>query len=101
MGRFFVFLLGVAVGAAGMFGGMNYHLVKASDGIHVVPKVTAELEDAYVDIREFDKEDWDEHRSLAIALVKAEKSDLIGDNFMYELQNSVNNVLEGLRARNE
>jgi len=37
------FLFGVAVGAGGMFASHTYHLVRAEDGFHIVPKLTPQF----------------------------------------------------------
>lgn len=99
MGRFGSFLLGLVLGGAAVFGSLKYHIVHAEKGVHFVPKLYANLDDIYVDIREFDLDDWNEHKSLAAAIVKADKSDLLGesvaDQLTGQLQDSVDGLLEG------
>ena len=79
MSRFFAFVLGIAVGAFGHYAALNYHLVRADDGFHVIPKVAPQMGDAYVDIRQFDLSDWNDNKTLAMAIVRAEKSSLLKD----------------------
>ena len=74
------FLLGFLLGAGLMYAAIMFHVVRANDGFHFVHKLEAGFTDIYVDIREFTVVDWNEHRSLAAALVRAEKADLFGDS---------------------
>lgn len=82
MNRFTSFLAGMVVGATGLFVSMNYYVVRASDGTHFVPKIAAKIEFPYYDIRNYDLQDWQNHQALALALVKAKKSDVLqGSSF--------------------
>lgn len=99
MGRAASFVLGAVVGAAAAVGALKYHVVQAEDGLHLVPKVTAEFGDVYVDIRSFDFNDWNEHRGLAAALVKADKSHLIEDTSLNVFRQSLNDALDGLTSK--
>ncbi len=90
------FLAGLVVGAMGMYGAMTHHVVRAVDGWHWVPKSPPCLSQTYVDIREFQARDWNEHRSLAAALVKADKANLISSSSLRGLQNSTREALDSL-----
>ncbi len=96
MGRFGSFLLGVVVGAAAVFGTLKYHVVYADNGVHIVPKVIAGFDDIFVDIRGFGLSDWAEHKSLAAALAKAGKGELLQDAAVNQIEESVDSFLEGL-----
>lgn len=96
MARLGSFAFGVFVGAGLVFGSLKYHAVRAADGVHVVPKISASFEDAYVDIREFGPLDWDSHRTLAAALVKDDKEGLIADSAAQSLRTSLRSALDGL-----
>ena len=96
MGRLGTFLFGVAVGAGLVFGTLKYHVLRAHDGMHVVPKVASTFEDAYVDVRQFGPSDWTEHRTLTAGLIQANKEDLIGDTAAYSLRASLRSALDGL-----
>ncbi|NLF72092.1 MAG: hypothetical protein GX575_23925 [Candidatus Anammoximicrobium sp.] len=96
MGRLGTFLFGVMVGAGLVYGSLKYHVLRAHDGWHVVPKVVSSFEDAYVDIRPFGPTDWNEHRTLMAGLIKANKENLIGDTATYNLRNSLRSALDGL-----
>jgi hypothetical protein len=95
MGRFGAFLFGVLVGAGLVFGAMKYHVVRARDGVHFIPKVTSGFRDAYVDIREFQVADWQEHRHLAMALIKADRGDLMDDAATFQLRETLDGWLQG------
>jgi hypothetical protein len=96
MRALFIFLLGVSFGAGGMFVVRTYHVVRADDGFHLVPKVTAQFNDAYIDIRNFDLRSWDDHRPLAVALVKANKPQLVTQGAGESLRHAARNVLDVL-----
>ena len=74
------FILGILLGAGLMYAAIMFHVVRADDGFHFVPKLEAGFSDIYVDTREFTLADWNDHRSLALALARAEKADLFGDS---------------------
>jgi len=93
------FLFGVAVGAGGMFASHTYHLVRAEDGFHIVPKLTPQFGDTYVDIRHFDLRAWDQHRPLAVALVKANKPQLVTQGAGESLRHAAKGVLDMLDGR--
>lgn len=80
MSRLTSFLLGIVVGAAGLFISENYYVVRSMEGVHLVPKVAAKLEFPYRDIRQYTVEDWKKNVSLGAAIVKADKSELMVDS---------------------
>jgi hypothetical protein len=77
MRRWGTFLLGVGVGVVLLYLVLNYHLIKARDGLHLVPKVDAQLAGTYVDIRNFGIRDWADHPEILLALKQAHRDDLI------------------------
>jgi hypothetical protein len=97
MNRVGAFLLGLAIGVVLTFVGLRYHVVRANDTFHVVPRQGGSMEDLYVDIREFDLKDWNQHRSLAIDLIAAKKEHLIRD----AASNSISKRLENLFGEEE
>lgn len=101
MSRLHCFLFGVLVGAVGVFSGMKYHIVRADDGLHAIPKVSCQLGGAYVDIREFTAEDWNEHRNLSLAIVDADKSYLLTESASNQFRRSIKSALESLRSDRE
>jgi hypothetical protein len=96
MERLTSFLLGVVVGAVLCFGSLKYHVVRANDGVHLVPKLSSSFGDTYVDIRKFGLSDWDQHRALAVAIVNAQKGHLLQDQASDSLRATVDNVIQGL-----
>jgi hypothetical protein len=77
MRRWSTFLFGVAVGGLIIYGVLNYHVIHARDGMHLVPKVDAQLAGTYVDIREFTLRDWANHLEIVAALRAAKRDDLL------------------------
>lgn len=77
MKRLTTFIMGMITGGLLFWGALSYHLVRAQDGIHVVPKVQSTLADTYVDIRQFGPAEWIQHADVAQALQAAGRMDLI------------------------
>jgi hypothetical protein len=96
MNRLAFFSLGLLVGAAVMFTSLKYHVVRAEDGFHLIPKLSSDFSEVYVDIRQFNLTDWDNHRSLAVAIVQAEKGYLLKGAASETLQRSAHSVLDML-----
>lgn len=96
MKKFFSFVLGVTVGAAVMFVTLKFHVVRAEDGFHMVPKTLAKLNSIYVDIRRFTIKDWDGHRELAFDLANSRKAYLLEDAARNSLNNAVQDIFDGL-----
>lgn len=96
MPRLGSFLGGLIVGGVAVYTGLKYHVVRANDGFHLVPKLQAQFDDAYVDIRQFGFEDWNKHRTLAVAMAQADKSYLMQETASDSLRQSVDSVLQGL-----
>jgi hypothetical protein len=69
--------MGVVAGAALLYAILNFHLIHARDGVHMVPKVDAQLGGTYVDIREFGPREWLERPEIFMALRRANRDDLI------------------------
>ena len=87
------FFLGVIVGIAGLYCATTYHVVRAEDGVHFVPKVSSGIGNAYVDIREFDAAQWGEHKNVALALINANQEDLLKDSAVSELRQTAKQTL--------
>ncbi len=96
MKRVSSFLLGVIVGAVGLYLTMTYHVVRAQDGVHLVRKVPSGWGDTYVDIREFRAAEWNEHKNLVAALIHANQEDLLQDSAMSDLRHSAREILDSL-----
>jgi hypothetical protein len=97
MSRLFVFIVGIVVGAGLIYAALTHHFVRTSSGWQIVPKTSATFDDFYVDVREFDVSNWSEHRELVAAIIKAEKSQILGDAAQSSLEKTAGRFIEGLR----
>jgi hypothetical protein len=93
MRRIWTFFSGILVGGVIIYFAMNYHLIQAKDGFHVVPKVNAQLSLTYADIREFTVADWAKNSDLAAALMNASRRDLVDSAINDSLGNSMDKWL--------
>lgn len=96
-GRIACFFAGLFVGAVMIYCGLKFHIVRADDGIHFVPKLSAKLSEAYIDVREWDITQWNEHRGLAAAITQAEKSHFFQDAASQTLHSQINSALDVLQ----
>jgi len=92
--RLMTFFLGMVTGGALLFGAMNYHLIRAHDGVHFVPKVSPKLAAAYVDIRGFSAADWAQHSDIAAALISADQAGLMKSSVSESLYKRIDQFLE-------
>ncbi len=99
MSRLTSFILGVLVGAVGLFVSENYYVVRSTESFHLVPKVASKLEFPYRDIRAYSVEDWKKNVSLGAAILKANKPDLMVDS-LTNVRSSFDNVLQSLGSGN-
>lgn len=93
MGRLGTFIFGLIVGALLLYGALHYHVVRAPDGLHVVPKSDATLARTYVDIRDFRAKDWLENPELAAAIVADDQEELLRSAADQTLKNSLDRLL--------
>ena len=77
MRRLPTFIFGMIVGGLLIYGGLNYHIINAPSGLHLVPKVKSTLTATYVDIRGWGVAEWMQHQDIAAALLSAERQDLM------------------------
>jgi hypothetical protein len=77
MRRLPTFIFGMVVGGLLIYGALNYHVINAPSGLHLVPKVESTLAATYVDIRGFGLSDWAQHQEVAAALLSANRQDLM------------------------
>ena len=97
MGRLSALVFGVLLGAGGVVGSLNYHILKTAQGLEFVPKSSLTFEETYTDVREFSPADWMKHPSLSQALVKADKQHVFKDAAVGKMVESVNEMLNDLR----
>lgn len=94
MKRLTSFFAGMFVGAVGLYVMMSYHLVRASDGFHFVPKIAAKLDQPYYDIRQYTLQDWQTHQPLMLAILKANKGNLVQDSSLDGFKRSAQGMLD-------
>ena len=89
MRRIYGFIFGIGLGALACLGAMNYHVVRAQDGFHLVQKQQARLGQAYVDTRQFNATDWTDHPELVASLRADNEQGLVNEASPGFLQNGV------------
>ena len=94
MGRISSFVLGTIVGGSLMFGSLHYHVLRATDGFYLIPKVESNFQQTYVDIRAFGITEWNRHKSLAAAIVKAHKQHLLTHGVAGGLSHDVRQTID-------
>ncbi len=94
MRRILSFVFGLLVGGTFVYTSLKYHIVHANDGFHLVPKLTAEFSQTYVDIRQFDLNDWADHQPLAIALTRAGQAHLLHAAAVDGLRDAVDDLFQ-------
>jgi hypothetical protein len=92
--RLMTFFLGMVAGGALLFGAMNYHLIRAHDGVHFVPKISPKLAATYVDIRGFSAADWAQHSEITTALISADQTSLMKSSVSESLHKRIDQFLE-------
>ena len=89
------FISGMITGAILLYVAMHYHVVRGSEGVFLVPKISNNLSDVYVDIREFRLTDWQDHKPLAAAIMQSNQSHLLGDSSLSTFREGVEAVMTG------
>jgi hypothetical protein len=77
MRRLSTFIFGMVAGGLLIYVALNYHLIHAQDGLHMVPKVDATLASTYVDVRGLGISDLAQYPEVAMAISKAGRQDLL------------------------
>lgn len=95
MGRLGSFVTGVIVGASSLAVATHYHVVRGKDGVFVVRKVQNNLSDIYVDTRDFSPADWVEHRMLALAIMQADRGDMLQDASLDDFRGNLKDFVSG------
>jgi hypothetical protein len=83
-------------GAVLLYVAMHYHVVRGRDGVFVVPKISNNLSDIYVDTRTFELSDWQVHKPLAAAIMRSEQSDMLQDSTLDAFRERVGALVNGL-----
>lgn len=85
-------LVGAVLGCGVTTVAFRWHVVRASDGWHMISNGTSMPSDVFADVREWTPNDWADHPRLAGALVAAGKGDLV-------MRTSATNVLDRVMNR--
>ena len=92
MGRLTAFASGVIVGAVVSAVVLKFHVVRAQDGVHFIPKASATLSYPYTDIRGFGISEWSDRQDLLLAIIRAEKGHLAKEAAIDNLQKAIGNM---------
>jgi len=90
------FLFGMITGAVLLYAAMHYHVVRGDQGVFLVPKISNNLSDVYVDIRDFTLDDWTRHKPLAAAIMKADRGELLSDSTLGGFRDNMHSLVDGL-----
>lgn len=93
MRRLSTFVFGAVAGGALVYTSLHFHLVRATDGIHLIRKTETRLAETYVDIRDFRPRDWLNHPRIAQAILQADREDLMRSAADQSLLNGLDNLL--------
>ena len=94
MKRFSNFAFGLLFGAGLMFVGLKYHIVRANDGLHMVPKTMAKLGSVYSDLRTFTVRDWQDRQELLADITRSNDRQLQEEVARAALGNQLNQALD-------
>jgi hypothetical protein len=98
MSRLGSLLLGVALGAALVYGALNYHVLRTAEGLEFVPKLSATFSETYLDVRQYKVSDWADHELVARAVVKSGKDHLLKDAATRSVQEGINSLWDKVRS---
>ena len=90
------FIAGMFCGAALLYVAMHYYFVRGNEGVFLVPKISNNLSGVYVDIRQFNLNDWKEHKPLAAAIMQSNRSHLLEDASLGSFRESIGALVDGL-----
>lgn len=94
MGKFKTVMVGLILGAGGMYASLQYHLVRAEEGFLLMPRSPQQrMQDAYADIRDWNAATWMARPRLALAVTEEGRSDLISDGVSDSVINELRSTL--------
>jgi hypothetical protein len=97
MRRLMTFFLGMVAGGALLYMAEHYHLVRAQDGFHLIPKMESQLAATYVDIRKFSPADWARHADVAMAITNASQGQLLENSATQSMHEGAQGLLDRIR----
>lgn len=98
MSRLGSILFGVVLGAGLVYGALNYHVLRTTEGIEFVPKLSTNFSDTYLDVRQYGVSDWADHEQVARAVVKSGKDYLLKDSATRSVQEGINSLWDKVRG---
>ena len=98
MSRLGSLLLGVVLGAALVYGALNYHVLRTPEGLEFVPKLSATFSDSYLDVRQYKVSDWADHEQTARAVVKSGKDHILKDAATRSVQEGIESLWDRVRS---
>ena len=93
------FLFGMIAGALLVYVAMHYHFVRGSQGVYLVPKLSNNLSDVYVDTRQFGLDDWRKHKPLAAAIMQSNQPHLLEDTSLTSFRSTIRGLVDDLFGR--
>lgn len=90
-------VVGALLGAAAVYGSLNFHVLRTDNGVDFVRKSQSNLKDTYVDVRHFGVGDWLDHPELAQDLTKAGKQALMSDAAAESIEQGFSKAFGGKR----
>jgi hypothetical protein len=83
-------------GATLLYIAMHFHVVRGNEGVFLVPKISNNLSDVYVDVRSFTLNDWQSHKPLAAAILQSNKSHVLSDASLSGFRSRLEGLMSGL-----
>ena len=96
MKRLSHFIFGFLLGGITVYVSLHFHLIRAENGVHFVPKLQSTFSQTYVDVRNFGVEDWNRHRLLTAAVTRAGKTDLFSGAVVEPVHTAVDEFFQKL-----
>lgn len=90
------FLSGMICGAVLLYAAMHYHLVRSDEGFYMVPKLSNNLSNIYVDTREFTLDDWRQRKIVAAAIIENDQAHLLEDASLGSFRTQMRSLVDGL-----
>ena len=94
MRRIPTFVFGMIAGAFLVYGALHYHVIRTSDGLHLLEKRDSTLAAAYVDLRSMDMMTLvQRYPRVAEAIAASGRNDLIGAAASDSINSTIDRVL--------
>lgn len=94
MGKLYMLLLGMVIGFGICMVAMTYHIVYANDGVHLIAKIPARLEQPFVDLRGMSPQELAENPKLVAAIHAAKKDHLLAEEAKAQLEKKVDDLFD-------